>query len=939
MLHDPRRVLSCFALLSALAAPAGSAAAQDVRFLRGQVDQTGGVDMTDAVIILRYLFLGEWMPPCLDAADIDDSGNLNITDGVLLLNFLFLGGAQPAEPFASCGADPTSDDVGCAIFEPCAGPETGLDARPPTTGCSVLDRPPPDSPVALERAFAHVPLSGIVNMVQAPGDRAQWYAVRRAGYIYQFDVVPPHTPRGLSERRRTVLDFTSRIGAYPPEGGLVSMAFHPDFATNGKVFLFYMTPGPPIRVHVSSFTSLDLGRTIDPASEVNLLTVDQASTFHHGGHLAFGLDHFLYVGLGDSGTKETGQDPNDLRGSMLRLDVDGGAPYGIPPDNPFAAGGGRPEIYALGLRQPWRWSFDQLTGDIWVGDVGNNEWEEINRVERAGNYGWPVREGAHCSGREPCDVPGLTDPVVEYSHEEGSCVIGGYVYRGSAVPELEGVYIYGDWGAGKIWGLFKDVSGNRVPRLLLETGWKIPSFAQDLDGEVYVIEGTEVHKIVRAPDPKPDAFPSKLSRTGYVDPADPKRPSACMIPYDINVPFWSDTAEKERWLLLPDATTIDVKPDGEWDFPIGTVFMKHFRLEGALIETRLLMRHADGEWGGYSYEWDAGQADATLLPADKTVPIGTTMWTYPSRSQCLQCHTQASGRVLGLETAQLNKPILYPATGRTANQLATLDRIGAFTTALPGTPDALPSYPAIVDESVPLETRARAYLHANCSHCHRPGGAARGNADMRFSTPALQMNICNAVPSAEDIGIPGARIVKPGDPLKSIVSIRMHDTGSVRMPPIGRNVVDAAGAALIDAWISSWIYCDPAEASSVIVDNGDLGTSFIGNWSQSSAPGAYGTDSIYSQQEGASYTYDTDLPQPGTYDVYLWWTEWPSRWNSVPVEITHSGGVAPVVVNQQENGARWNWVGTWDFGTTAKIRIIASGQGSTNADAVRLSPK
>jgi uncharacterized repeat protein (TIGR03806 family) len=250
-----------------------------------------------------------------------------------------------------------------------------------------------------------------------------------------------------------------------------------------------------------------------------------------------------------------------------------------------------------------------------------------------------------------------------------------------------------------------------------------------------------------------------------------------------------------------------VNAEGDWEFPVGTVLMKRFRLGGKLIETRLLMRHEDGEWAGYSYEWDAGGRDATLLLGEKTKAVGGVTWTYPSRSQCLQCHTQAAGRVLGPETWQMNRDAFYPSTGRTANQLLTFEHVGLFAEPLGAEPESLPALPDPWDAGEPLEERARSYLHANCSHCHRPGGTARGNADFRFDTPFAEMNICD-VESDNDLGVAGARLLLPGDPSRSIISLRMHATDTNRMPPIGRNVVNEAGADLIDAWIESLASCE-----------------------------------------------------------------------------------------------------------------------------------
>ena len=231
-----------------------------------------------------------------------------------------------------------------------------------------------------------------------------------------------------------------------------------------------------------------------------LLTVAQPYPNHNGGMVEFGPDGFLYIALGDGGSAcdpgNRGQNKNELLGKLLRIDVDHGSPYAIPSDNPFAAGGGRPEIFAYGLRNPWRFSFDRQTGELWAADVGQHLWEEIDIVKRGGNYGWRVMEGAHCFlPREGCVRGDLIQPVSEYGHDKGRCSItGGYVYRGSRLPALRGAYVYGDYCSGEIFAL---VEGKQ--QLLLKTNLAIASFGQDHDGELFVVDhGGSIHRLVEA---------------------------------------------------------------------------------------------------------------------------------------------------------------------------------------------------------------------------------------------------------------------------------------------------------------------------------------------------------------------------------------------------------------------------------------------------------
>jgi uncharacterized repeat protein (TIGR03806 family) len=277
-----------------------------------------------------------------------------------------------------------------------------------------------------------------------------------------------------------------------------------------------------------------------------------------------------------------------------------------------------------------------------------------------------------------------------------------------------------------------------------------------------------------------------------------------MIPYALNAPFWSDGALKERHLAIPDGSTITVASDGDFTFPNGTVLSKTFFLGGKRIETRLLMRHMNGTWAGYTYEWDDAETDATLLSGSKTRQVGGQSWYYPSRAQCLQCHTAAAGRALGPEVGQLNGDVTYP-TGRTRNQLETLAGLGFLSAPLPGPASTLTRFEP-PSGAGPLALRARAWLHSNCAGCHRAGGA-QGSFDWRYALTLQQTNTCNALPQHGSLGITDARLIAPGEPLRSLMSRRIHALDAARMPPVGSLVVDTQGAALVDAWISSLTSC------------------------------------------------------------------------------------------------------------------------------------
>jgi uncharacterized repeat protein (TIGR03806 family) len=541
----------------------------------------------------------------------------------------------------------------------------------------------------------------------------------------------------------------------------------------------------------------------DRATEDVILELEQPYSNHNGGHIAFGPDGFLYIGFGDGGSGGdplgAGQDTGTLLGKMLRIDVkDRDGDYGIPSDNPFAGGGGSPEIFAWGLRNPWRWSFDPASGDLWVGDVGQNAWEEIDLVERGGNYGWNAKEGTHCYAEEPCDDPRWIDPIVEYSHDEGASVTGGVGYRGSSIPELAGTYLYADFGSGRMWGLAEDpTTGERVATVLLDTGLAVSSFGQGHDGEAYVVGyGGTLHRVVRAAEPDADAFPRTLSATGCFDADDPTRPAEGLVPYAPIATLWSDGAEKRRWMALPDGEAATADEEGDWELPVGSVLVKEFHDGDRRLETRLMVRHEDGGWAGYTYVWRADGSDADWAPAGASVGS----WTVPTSGQCLQCHTEAAGRSLGLESAQLDHVGEYG--DREANQLETLVHVGMIEGVDPDAVEPLPE----PSGNAPVEARARAYVHANCAGCHQPGGTGRGDLDLRFATALPATGICGE-PTQGDLGLDDAAIVAPGEPDRSVLLARMKATDVHRMPPIGSAVVDAEGTALVEAWIASLASC------------------------------------------------------------------------------------------------------------------------------------
>lgn len=671
--------------------------------------------------------------------------------------------------------------------------------------------------VATEDPFAAAPdFNEPTKLLQAPGDGSRWFVLEKTGKVKVFSTAAPAAAT-------TWLDFSSKVNT-TSEGGLLGMAFHPLYPARREVFVAYTT-GNPMQLVVSR---LILDQVAAPATvtEQVLLTVDKPYANHNGGDLAFGTDNYLYISVGDGGS---GGDPNDyaqnqarLLGKLLRIDAwdRAGWPnprYAIPADNPYAAnprcgpaanGAPCPELYAWGFRNPWRFSIDAATGNLWVADVGQNEREEIDRVVPGGNYGWRCREGTAAYNMNGCPSSGLIEPVYDYPHADGNVSItGGAVYRGAGIPALQGRYVFGDFASGRIWALRDNGSGGYEAEEIADTGASISSFGAGQDGELYFTDygSGRLQRLVNAGSSFVDVVPDDLAATGCVNPANPVEAVAGAIPYSVIAQFWSDGATKRRYLALPDGKSITVGQDADWQFPPGSVLIKTMSLAGTPVETRLLMRHPDGGWAGYTYEWNAAATAATRVRGGKTRFISGRDWIWPSEGQCMQCHTNAAGISLGPETAQLNSKQMYPTTNRVSNQLETLSHIGVLPASL-GNPATQPRLATPLTANS-VEEVARAYLHANCSYCHRPGGPTDVDMDLRYTQSLADTHVCNAPPQAGDLGIAGARLIVPGDPAHSILLQRMLRRDAQGMPPLASSVPDSAGAQLITNWINELGSC------------------------------------------------------------------------------------------------------------------------------------
>lgn len=691
---------------------------------------------------------------------------------------------------------------------------------PPREGVQTcrLPEPPPLGALEVDVAFPNLRFDRPLWFGFAPGDGARRYVAEQGGTIWVFE--------GRQDVAGATEFYRRPVSRVNNEEGLLGLAFHPRYGENGRFYLYYSVPQEDESIHETVLAELTRGADglADPASERVLLRIPQPYGNHKGGSLLFGPDGYLYLGLGDGGSGgdpgNRAQDPAELLGKVLRLDVDQGdpecmTPYGIPADNPFASGRctdeqtGRPEIFALGVRNPWRMGFDRDTGLLWAGDVGQDEWEEISVIERGGNYGWRQVEGPVCYRPDDCVLDDFRPPVYAYPHGEGKSITGGYVYRGRAFPELWGAYVYGDYANGRVWALRTDARGAVTNTLLVETGNRISSFGEDPEGEIYVVTFNGGRNLLRfrrpADRPAPEPLPQRLSQTGCFADTSTNTAGAQVVAYDLNSPLWSDGTHKTRFFALPDGAKARFADDGHLDFPPESVLIKSFFLPGAggrLFETRLLRIGAGGAWQGYSYRWREDGSDADLLPGPLDESLeGGFRWLYPSRTQCLDCHTSAGGGSLGPTAGQLARSVAFD--GPPKEQIPALVEAGYIEAAPPGT---MP-FPAPDDEVAPVEDRVRALLHANCSFCHQPDGPANARLDLRASAPFSATGLCDVEPGHGDLGLPNARLVAPGDPGRSVLLERMRRRGEGQMPPMASFVPDPVAVDLVERWIRALPGC------------------------------------------------------------------------------------------------------------------------------------
>ncbi|MDB5307851.1 MAG: hypothetical protein JWO38_2053 [Gemmataceae bacterium] len=668
--------------------------------------------------------------------------------------------------------------------------------------------------LGVEKAFPHVKFTRPLEFTHAGDGSDRVFVVEQDGRVHVF----PNRPD--ARETKVFLDLRAVVRREHNEEGLLGLAFHPDYRTNGQFFVFYsVTPRGSV---VSRFrVSKDDPYRADRDSEEKLLQFSKPYGNHNGGCLRFGPDGHLYISVGDGGLAgdphANAQNLDTLLGKILRIDVDrkdAGKNYAVPGDNPFAGRGGtaRGEIWAYGLRNVWRFSFDRPTGTLWAADVGQDRHEEVDVIVRGGNYGWNIREGKHPLDpkAERSPVGEFIEPVLDYPRAEGKSVTGGLVYRGRRLPALAGAYLYGDFISGNVWALRWDGKTATANPKIARTSLLISAFGEDEAGEAYFTAFDGFVYRFRAPaertTPGP-AFPRTLTETGLFASVRDHTPAAGLIPYAVNVPLWSDGAAKDRFLVLPDKGKVVFKEQGQWEFPVGTVLVKTFLMNTDLekpkemrrLETRFWVHNPRG-WEGYTYLWNEDQTEGNLLadwPLTREFEVKTDSgpvkreWYFPSRSDCQACHTQNGGFVMGLNTRQLNRMHEYGKVKD--NQIQVFERLGIFSGPLPMPVRDLEAFPDWQAKAAPEATLARAYLDANCAMCHSPGG--RGHAggagmNMRFHVPLRE-------------AFPGkTNWLTPGDPARSILLKRMTTRhADPQMPPLATNRVDEEAVAVIREWV------------------------------------------------------------------------------------------------------------------------------------------
>lgn len=646
--------------------------------------------------------------------------------------------------------------------------------------------------------------------------------------------------------------------------GLKGMAFHPKYADlnseeGGYIFISSFTNES--KTKVSRYTVDRATGLVDESSESLMIElIVPGVTFHTVGELVFGADDFLYIPLGDGKSQYNFVQHIDdnLLGGIMRIDVDkdenkshaprrvlpqafedetSGVGYYIPNDNPWLSEAGdiMEEYYSIGHRNPWKLSKDPLNGNIWGGEVGPWSGEEVNLIRKGHNYGWPYFAGdvteeiVWFNNIKPDFDPApeefrgvLTEAVFSPIRSEARSIYVGDVYRGTKWPEFYGKLLAGDTTQKSVWAVGYDETTKKVTVEVLPNLTGYYELFESQDGEIMALSfnGT-LTKLERDTANTNDDFPELLSETGAFTSLNPLTGSTSLIPYTVNTPLWSDRADKQRWIVLPNngvfntsKEQITFKSDAPWEFPAGTVFIKHFAL--ALneqnpdvlkpLETRFMIVGENGGTYGVTYKWLEDGSDA-LLTIEGAIEDFTIMgsnganytqtWEYPSSNECINCHNANAGQSLGINTQQLNGDYKYPLSGITDNQLNTLNELNVFSADI-GEASQYIHNVALDDPTASNELKVRSYLDANCAYCHMPGGVDAA-FDARITTPLLNQGLINELVASA--GSENDMVIVPGDLATSELYLRDNSTGAIAMPPLGRTMVDQDYIKVLEAWV------------------------------------------------------------------------------------------------------------------------------------------
>lgn len=730
------------------------------------------------------------------------------------------------------------------------------------TTSRVVGSPDPPPPYLAVRAFPQAQFHEPVFMVRIPGED-RFFVGERKGTLYTLAHQAQAQPQ-------IAFDFRTQTQSPPPPqsrgvNNLYALACHPRFTHNRYVYVCYtfahQKRGQPNLADGSRISRFTVTRTdpprLDPASEQVIISWESGG--HNGCEILFGPDGYLYFSTGDAREPNppdklnTGQDCSDLLSCILRIDVDRvdpGRAYAIPPDNPFIGRDNvRPEIWAYGLRNPWRMSFDRATGDLWVADVGWELWEMVYRVSKGANFGWSITEGPQPikPGQDPGPTPTITPPTIALPHTIAASVTGGFVYRGLKFPELQGAYLFGDWEFRRWWAARFDRDGKLASlQEITRPSVRVSSYAEDHAGEIYALDYDTGWIMTLARNDSPGAntaFPTRLSQTGLFTDLTRELPAEGVYPFLINVAQWQDGATARHWIALPGTESVTVYPaDGKpmpsqvyWHkfrlhFPKNAVLVKTLYLEEEpgnaatrkKVETQLLHFDDAGDWRAYTYAWREDGQDADLVPAGGAERLlrvrdprrsegeREVVWSFSSRTQCMTCHSQWPQYALAFSLPQLNREV-PDGFGGTTNQLVRFSQMGLLQRKSLRD-EAEPAYtepeaarePRFYDPAGSegtLDERARSYLHVNCSHCHRFNGGGVVSIELNADKPLAGMQVVEAAPQRGDFGLPGARIVATGAPERSTLLYRMMKFGKDRMPKIGTDWPDPVGCELIARWI------------------------------------------------------------------------------------------------------------------------------------------